>query len=375
MHPPTDSGNFKSMHGTPYFMAPEMIKQTGHGRPADIWSVGCTVIEMATGKPPWSDTEQVCMFAIDMHVTGVLKPTMSHAQMSALFKIATSKDPPPIPDTLSPECKDFLLLCFHRYVGVHMYANNISKSTTVCFKIHRDPKLRANATRLLQHPFIVNTVPPPAAYLGMKPDNALRVCDGGSFEHMCLTTMQCPTHRCNSSHLLLYPQPFQKTRPVVHVHHPPQPQACNHCHPSAMVHDAYPYLFIVAGLFDHTHWPTYNASQVSPAMHSIVAAGLASPVLPPPHQAPHPALPPVHHLQQAPRAATASTLWRNHPGCSLMCPHWAHSQGPHPLPTTMMGPQLVLRTTAVAAGSSGVGQVGLVLHVRSAKSFALYRAR
>ena len=51
--PHTDSGQ-KSIKGTPYWMAPEIIKQDGHGRQADIWSVACTVIEMATGKPPWS---------------------------------------------------------------------------------------------------------------------------------------------------------------------------------------------------------------------------------------------------------------------------------------------------------------------------------
>lgn len=99
----------KSMKGTPYWMAPEVIRQTGHNWQADIWSVGCTVIEMATGKPPWSQQFQ---------------------EVAALFHIGTTKSPPPIPDHLSPNAKDFILKC-----------------------LQRDPKNRPSATVLLQHPF------------------------------------------------------------------------------------------------------------------------------------------------------------------------------------------------------------------------------
>ncbi|XP_077240206.1 mitogen-activated protein kinase kinase kinase NPK1-like isoform X3 [Tasmannia lanceolata] len=100
----------KSMKGTPYWMAPEVILQTGHGFSADIWSVGCTVIEMATGKPPWSQQYQ---------------------EVAALFHVGTTKSHPPIPEHLSLEANDFLLKC-----------------------LQKDPILRPSASDLLQHPFV-----------------------------------------------------------------------------------------------------------------------------------------------------------------------------------------------------------------------------
>ncbi|GMI65346.1 MAP KINASE KINASE KINASE 1, NPK1-related protein kinase 1 [Hibiscus trionum] len=100
----------KSMKGTPYWMAPEVILQTGHSFSADIWSVGCTVIEMATGKPPWSQQYQ---------------------EVAALFHVGTTKSHPPIPEHLSSEAKDFLLKC-----------------------LQKEPELRQVASELLKHPFV-----------------------------------------------------------------------------------------------------------------------------------------------------------------------------------------------------------------------------
>lgn len=50
-----DNGLSRSIKGSPYWIAPEVIKKTGHGISADIWSFGCVLIEMATGRPPWSN--------------------------------------------------------------------------------------------------------------------------------------------------------------------------------------------------------------------------------------------------------------------------------------------------------------------------------
>lgn len=101
-----------SLRGTPYWMAPEVIRQTGHGRPADVWSLGCTMLEMLTAKPPWS------------HFS---------SQISALFHIASSKAPPPLPPNLSPVAASFLLRM-----------------------LVRDPKERADTAELCDHPFLLS---------------------------------------------------------------------------------------------------------------------------------------------------------------------------------------------------------------------------
>ncbi|KAF8657614.1 hypothetical protein HU200_059761 [Digitaria exilis] len=100
----------KTMKGTPHWMAPEVIVGSGHSFSADIWSVGCTVIEMATGKPPWSQQYQ---------------------EVALLFHVGTTKSHPPIPEHLSPEAKDFLLKC-----------------------LQKEPELRSTASDLLKHPFV-----------------------------------------------------------------------------------------------------------------------------------------------------------------------------------------------------------------------------
>lgn len=111
-----------SFKGSPYWMAPEVIKNSnGCNLAVDIWSLGCTVLEMATTKPPWSQYEGI----------------------AAMFKIGNSKELPTIPNHLSEDGKEFVRLC-----------------------LQRNPLNRPSAAQLLEHPFIKNSTmerPSPAA--------------------------------------------------------------------------------------------------------------------------------------------------------------------------------------------------------------------
>ncbi|RQM20290.1 hypothetical protein B5M09_005542, partial [Aphanomyces astaci] len=102
--------SLRSIRGSVPWMAPEMAKQSGHDFKADIWSVGATVIEMATAKHPW--------------------PANTN-HLSVMYHLAINPTGPPIPDWLPDVVKSFLQRCF-------------------CI----DPRERATATELLQHSFL-----------------------------------------------------------------------------------------------------------------------------------------------------------------------------------------------------------------------------
>ncbi|KAF7304908.1 STE11-like protein [Mycena kentingensis (nom. inval.)] len=78
-----------SLQGSVFWMAPEVVKQTAHTPKADIWSVGCLVVEMLTGEHPWATL----------------------TQMQAIFKIGSSAKPT-IPTDISADAQDFLTRTF-----------------------------------------------------------------------------------------------------------------------------------------------------------------------------------------------------------------------------------------------------------------------
>eukprot|EP01080_Neovahlkampfia_damariscottae_P005215 gene5215-8827_t len=105
-----DSLNIK---GTPLWIAPEVISSGKYTKAADIWSLGCTIIEMLTGKPPYPELHKTNPYTIMQNISKGLKPE--------------------IPEDLSFVGKDFLIKCFDT-----------------------NPKTRATVDQLLEH-YFVNT--------------------------------------------------------------------------------------------------------------------------------------------------------------------------------------------------------------------------
>lgn len=107
----------RTVIGTPYWMAPEVVDVTGEGKgysyKADVWSVGCTVAEMLTGRPPW--------------------PAKPNAASAIMMVASTDGMPTEVPrDEASEGCYQFMLRCFVR-----------------------DPEQRPTVEGLLQHPWIL----------------------------------------------------------------------------------------------------------------------------------------------------------------------------------------------------------------------------
>jgi len=73
------------------WMAPEIIKETGYGLSADIWSFGATVLEISSGQRPWPNMKE---------------------QVSGMFQIANTLTGPPIHGKITSMLREFITLCF-----------------------------------------------------------------------------------------------------------------------------------------------------------------------------------------------------------------------------------------------------------------------
>ncbi|KAI8374897.1 kinase-like domain-containing protein [Blakeslea trispora] len=103
-----DQNSRMSLRGSIYWMAPEVVKNEPYSAKVDIWSLGCTVIEMLTGQRPW----------------------IAFNQIAALYNLGKLNSPT-IPNCISEQARDFLEQCFII-----------------------DPLQRPTAADLLRHPFL-----------------------------------------------------------------------------------------------------------------------------------------------------------------------------------------------------------------------------
>ena len=86
----------KSLKGSPYWMAPEVVTRLGHSFPADVWSFGCLLIEMFNGSPPWSDQTRDAYKVLQLIATPNLLPAIPNwcsNELNELITACIKRDP------------------------------------------------------------------------------------------------------------------------------------------------------------------------------------------------------------------------------------------------------------------------------------------
>jgi serine/threonine protein kinase len=133
LHSTVTSG-MKSIQGSVYWMAPEVMKYKA-GRRSDIWSLGCTVIEMITAEPPWKELRDE-----KLGVTETLK------------RIVEGEGSPPLPDCAQGNCKTFLQIVLVRDHTQRPYAKQLLGHRFVASQDHHRTSAEGSGSRQVETP-------------------------------------------------------------------------------------------------------------------------------------------------------------------------------------------------------------------------------
>lgn len=101
------ASDMNTLTGTPTNLAPEVITENNYGQKVDVWSLGCTVLELATARQPWSE------YIDEVNARGGGGPGQTPVLLMHIANQAKQVGAGPhIPEDLSDLLKDFLRQCF-----------------------------------------------------------------------------------------------------------------------------------------------------------------------------------------------------------------------------------------------------------------------